>query len=46
MVLAKLIDQGVAAVVFELRRLEKLNDFFCFPSKPWKDRGGVGEFTM
>ena len=45
MVLVKLIDQGVAAVVFEMRPLEKLNDFF-FPSKPWKDRGGVGEFTM
>ena len=36
-ILAKSIHQGVAAVVFEMRRLEKLNiQIFCFASKPWK----------
>ena len=33
---------GFAAVVFEMRRLEKLNlRIFCFTSKPWKCRGGI-----
>ena len=32
----------VAAVVFEMRRLEKLNiQIFLFRFKPWKCRGGI-----
>ena len=46
-ILAKSIHQGVAAVVFEMRRLKKLNKrIFCFTSKPWKCRGGGGGINV